>query len=232
MKLSDFKGLFKTSIGSIESIENPYEDYYTIKINVSHNTRWEAGEHAIFSLPNADFKDKKWRAFSVASTFEEGYILIGTRTGQNISPYKKFLINMKKGDEISIRGPFGWFKLVNNNSPLVFIAGGVGITPIRALLQNLQTTNRDVEIVYSSNKFYLFNDDIEKIVFTNSSINLSKTVNKSDTIEKITTISSKLNNNAYYYISGSPGFIKEIKNYLKSNRIKAKNIINDPFTGY
>ena len=93
----------------------------------------------LFSLcPDAMYRGKKWRAFSVASVPEEGYILIGTRTHGNISSFKENLIGMSAGDKVKVIGPFGWLVKKDDTSPIVFIAGGVGITPVRALIKQLE----------------------------------------------------------------------------------------------
>ena len=76
MKISDFKGLFKKSLLTIETIEHKEEDYYQITMKAETGTSWEPGEHGIFSLPNCNVKKKKWRAFSVASIVEEGVMII------------------------------------------------------------------------------------------------------------------------------------------------------------
>ena len=50
MRISDLKGIFKTSILTIESIENEYEDYYTIKMLPEKELTWDPEEHGIFKL--------------------------------------------------------------------------------------------------------------------------------------------------------------------------------------
>ena len=157
MKLSDFKGLFKKSIAILESVENPFEDYYVIRLKPATGTTWYPGEHALFKLQDAKVEGKKYRALSIASVTEEGHILLGTRTGENISNFKKELINMKDGEIVKVRGPFGWFTLKDNSTPLVLISLGVGVTPIRSLLVKLEHQHdREVNVIYSSNDFYMF----------------------------------------------------------------------------
>lgn len=233
MKLSDFKGLFKKSITIVESVENTFEDYYVIKLIAKPGFAWSPGEHGIFTLPGKVIDGRKWRAFSVASIPEEGFVLLGTRTGIKISSFKKELIALKKGDKVAMRGPFGWFKLQDNTSPLVMFAGGVGITPIRALLKALESDkNRTVEVVYSSNKFYMFDEEIEEIIKINPRIILHKTVNTEETKQKIDELAKKYGNKAYYYNSGSFKVVKSIKTQLKGKGVKGKRLIDDWFFGY
>ncbi len=233
MKLSDFKGLFKRSIAYIEDIENPFGNYYIIKLKTDKGLTWRAGEHGIFKLIEQPVTGKKWRPFSVASIPEEGYMLIGIKLRDTISSYKKALINMKTGDKVRITGPFGWFTLQDEISPIVLIAGGIGVTPIRALLKDVEKENkREVEVIYTSSDFHLFENDIKTIQEKDAKINLYMLNNKEETQQEIQKAASKYGNNAYYYISGSQKVIKSVKRLLKSQSIKSKRMINDPFFGY
>ena len=51
MKISDLKGVFKKSEATIELIENPFEDYYIIKLKTALGATWKPGEHGIYRLP-------------------------------------------------------------------------------------------------------------------------------------------------------------------------------------
>lgn len=230
MKISDFKGIFKKDKYKVLSVDNPYEDYYVVKLEA--HKEWIPGEHGIFRIPDRNIEGKKWRAFSIASVPSEGYMMIGTRTGKQISSFKKALISLKQGDEISISGPFGWFKLQDKTSPLVLIASGVGITPIRALLKELEETMRSVTVIYASKDYHLFGDDIKGITDKNNNIKLIKTESRDMTQSDIEKLAKQYGNKAYYYISGAMPVIKSIKKNIKSLGVKGKRIINDPFLGY
>jgi len=233
MKISDFRGIFRTSELEVESVENPYGDYYTVKIRIPKGYSWIPGEHGIFKLPGKNIQGKKWRAFSVASNPKEGFMLIGTRTGREISSFKSALTGMKKGEKISVRGPFGWFKVMDNKTPIVMIAGGVGITPIRAVAKSLEMEkSRPVHIIYSSKDYYLFGDDFDEMATNNASFHVSKYGSSSETKAAVDKITSQFENGAFYYISGSQAFISSISDQLKSSGVSKKRIINDPFLGY
>jgi ferredoxin-NADP reductase len=232
MKLSDFKGLFKKSIATIETIDNPFDDYYIVRLKPAPSIHWTPGEHAIFKLVEKKVEGKKWRAFSIASITEEGHILLGMRTGQEISSFKKNLLNSKKGTKVKVTGPFGWFKVQDTTSPIVMVAGGVGITPIRALLKQLESdTSRPISVVYAG-KQYLFGDKLETIAEGNPQINLIKTSDSSNTTEEVKQLARKHGSKAWYFVSGSQGFIKSMKTTIIGEGVKPKRCINDPFLGY
>ena len=233
MNIRDIKGLKNKSKLEISGTNNEYGDYYTVKLKLKDGVSWRPGEHGIFTLPESDVRGKKWRAFSVASVPEEGYVLIGTRTGASISSFKKNLINMQTGDSVAIRGPFGWFTKKDDTSPMVFIAGGVGITPVRAILKQTEyDTSRPVEIIHSAEDYHLFGDEIKIIAGANGMITYHQTRAKEETQSKIVEIAGKYKNLAYYYISGSFDIIKSVRRLLKKEGIKGKRFVHDPFLGY
>ncbi|MCH4889207.1 FAD-dependent oxidoreductase [Acidaminobacter sp. JC074] len=232
MKITDFKGIFKKTYAYIESVDNPFGDYYVIKLK-AQGLSWTSGEHAIFSLPDHKVTGKKWRAFSIASSNHEGVITLGMRTGEKISSFKDTLIHMKKGERVQVRGPFGWFKVMDNKAPMVMIASGVGITPIRAIMKSLENDeSRPLHTVYSSRKDYLFSGELEEIVAKNQSMELIKTTSRDATSDEYKRLAKLYGNEAYYYISGSMQVIKSIKDALTKEGVKKNRIINDPFFGY
>ncbi|NLB20517.1 MAG: FAD-dependent oxidoreductase [Clostridium sp.] len=233
MRISDLKGIFKTSILTIESIENEYEDYYTIKMIPEKNLDWSPGEHGIFKLLSRKAKGRKWRVFSVASVPGEGFMLIGTRTGEVVSYFKKELISMEKGDILSIRGPFGWFKVQDSTSPMVMVAAGVGITPVRSIIKQLEKDrSRSIELIYTASDFHLFEDELQSITLDNNKLTIHLVYSKEETNTVLANLIAKYKDEAYYFLSGSPSFIQSIKKQIKDKGIKGKRIINDPFIGY
>lgn len=232
-KIKYFKGITKKTTAKIDSIENPFEDYFVIKLRTEPGVTWKPGEHAIFKLPGKAIEGSDYRIFSVASIPEEGYLLLGTRTGKEPSSYKKQLITMTKGESVAMVGPFGWFLVKDNASPIVLFASGVGITPIRGLLKQLENdTSRAIEIVYAATNYYLFNEEIERITNNNAAMTLHKTRNPEETQKKLAELAKKYDNTAYYYVSGAPTVLQSTIDLLKSKGVKKKRIISDTFEGY
>ncbi|MBN1891919.1 MAG: FAD-dependent oxidoreductase [Clostridiales bacterium] len=233
MKISDLSGLFKKTIASFDSVENPFDDYYLVRLIPAPGVNWTPGEHGIFRLPRKDVKGCHLRPFSVASISEEGIILIGTRTGKTISPYKDRLLHLEKGAPVTMNGPFGWFKIKDETSPVVLFAAGVGITPIRAILLQLRNdTSRPIDIVYASEGRYLFDDEIASLVRGNPQMTLHKTTDPESTRAQLSALTEKHGNGAYYFISASPSVVRSIRLHLKSNDIRGKRIVDDTFWGY
>ena len=231
MKLSDFKGLFQTREVELIKVENLHDDYYEVTLKGDENITWIPGTHGIFSVPTHHIEGKKYRAFSIASIPEEGVIKLGTRTGKQMSSFKKVFLNLKPGEKVKMRGPFGWFKVRDATSPLVMIAMGVGITPIRALLLSLKHSKRDVRIIYAAD-YYMYEKDLNEVINQVSTFEIDYVKTISDTEQAYLKQAKQYGNQAFYYVSGTQAAIKAVEKKLKAEGIKKSHIIFDPFLGY
>ena len=220
-------------IGKIKTIANPFNDYYVIKITKDENLNWTAGQHGIFKINKNIEDDKNNRIFSFASIVEEGEIILGTRTGPKTSNFKKAFLALEEGTEIEIEGPMGKFTLNDTNESMVMIAGGVGITPIRSIYKELEKGNeRNVELVYSSIDNYLFLDELQSVADKDEKVFVHTVTDPASTQAKIRELIEKYENEALYYISGSPGLINAIKGILLEAGIQENRIVFDAFMGY
>lgn len=82
------------------------------------------------------------RTFSHSASPSDSSIEFGTRL--SASSFKQALARLGVGDEVQISGPGGRLALPDSDSPLAFLAGGVGITPVRSLLRAAAAEGRDL----------------------------------------------------------------------------------------
>lgn len=233
MKVRHFKGLFKTHSMRFVSMEKVSGDYILVKMQSPHPIEWEAGQHGVFTLPSKKFKGKSYRAFSIASPPGEDTFLIGTRTGTSVSGFKQALMEMQAGETIKMRGPFGWFVLEDETTPIVMLATGVGITPMRSLLYRLKDeTSRPIHLIHSAKDFYLFGDELKQLAQENQAIKLTFVYDREEFKQALTAVAVTYGSSATYYVSGSFKAISSIRSLLKGLKVKGSRIIYDPFLGY
>jgi alkene monooxygenase reductase len=98
--------------------------------------RFTAGQHVEVEVPGSD--GREWRSFSMASPpGETGRIELIIK----ILPGGRFSTaldgHVKPGWPVRVRGPAGQFRLMLSHRPMVMIAGGTGMGPIRSMLHHL-----------------------------------------------------------------------------------------------
>ena len=91
------------------------------------------------------------RYFTIASSPTEDTIRLGIRLYEKPSSFKSSLIKMAHGEKIVAGGVAGDFVLPKDkDEKLVFVAGGIGITPFRSMLKHLVDINEKRDIVLLS----------------------------------------------------------------------------------
>lgn len=93
------------------------------------------------------------RFFTIASSPTEETIRIGAKHYPNSSSFKKALQKLKVGQAIHASQLSGEFILpVDESQKLVFIAGGIGVTPFRSMVKYLidKRDKRDIILLYAN----------------------------------------------------------------------------------
>ena len=180
------------------------------------------------------------RYFTIVSAPFEKNILITTRFDiKHSSSFKDKLKSMNIGDTIEAEGPFGAFTLVapSFDKHYVLIGGGIGITPFRSILIDLDHNNdlskMNISLLYSNgNSEFVYKDFFDNLQIKNS--NNFTVLYSTDRINQF-SIKKIINNidNTIFYLSGPEGFVKYVKSLLKESlNIGGSNIKSDYFPGY
>ena len=198
------------------------------------------------SHKNTDSRGNR-RYFSIASSPTENDLMMAVKFYDKSSSYKKELLKVQSDKKIIANQVAGDFVLPKNlKTPLVFIAGGVGIAPFRSMVQYILDKNLTVDaILLYTNRTktdVLFTD-----IFSRAERNGVKTIyNLTDvqsipqnwsgstgyiTGEKIKQLIPDYQNR-FYYLSGPQLMVENFENELNKAGIPKKQIKTDFFPGY
>ncbi len=115
-----------------------------------------AGQFVEITIPhdNPDVRGS-YRWFTLSSSPTEPLLGITTRFSEPSSSFKQAFHALKVGTEVNFSEPMGDFVLPKDQSiPLVFVAGGMGVTPCRSMAKWLQDTGekRQLEVILAVNQ--------------------------------------------------------------------------------
>lgn len=115
----------------IERMEKLAPDVMALWLKLPANERlaFRPGQYLDFM-----FKDGKRRSFSIASTPDEVLIELHIRHVPGGWFTDQVFSTMKTKDIMRIHGPLGSFWLHESDKPALFLAGGTGFAPIKAIL--------------------------------------------------------------------------------------------------
>lgn len=141
--------------------------------SVEEEVAFTAGQFIFVTLPELHYPDDRGnrRHFSIVnSPTEKGIIRFTTRVRE--SGYKQTLKELPEGTQVEL-GPIGGDFVLpeDTQQPLVFIAGGIGITPYMSMLQYMKDKNLsyNITLIYS-------NRDQQSTVYFNQLNELAKEI--------------------------------------------------------
>jgi len=219
--LSIFK---KSELVFIERVKES-EKVYSFLFKKDQDLTWKPGQHGLFTITHKKIKNGT-KPFTVSSTPSEGVVRITTKIGDNPSDFKQALLDLEPGMKISMSGPVGSF-YVKDDSPALFIAADIGITPFRAILKQIEGENRanPIKLLYLNNE----NLHIYKEEFKNVDVDFITT--KEQLMHEINAFAEKHKENGQYFVAGSKGAVNMVVEHLKSKNIAKRNIKKDVFVG-
>lgn len=185
--------------------------------------------------------DKRWFTLSSSPTDELVSITTKYAGDDKSSTFKKALFALESGTEVDLADPMGDFVLPKAvDIPLIFVAGGIGLTPFHSIAKWLADTGetRDIRMLYAVNTEddIVFQDDFEKagisptIIVGNPSDAWGGLRGRldADTILGIEKPSEK----ALIYLSGPEPMIESLESDLEKQGIDKRQLVGDFFPGY
>lgn len=131
-------------------------DTYDFVFSSNKRLRYNPGQYMEWTLghQNPDARGNR-RYFTLASSPTENDVRIGIKFYDNSSSFKKAMDDIPPGGTIAASQLAGDFILPRDkNKKLVFIAGGIGITPFRSMIKYLIDKNDQRQItLFFANKY-------------------------------------------------------------------------------
>lgn len=161
-------------------------------------------------------------------------------TVKNAGDFTAKVKNINQGTKVLIDGPNGIFtEQMLKNDKVLFIAGGVGITPIRSLAESLVKKGKDISLIYGNRtkKDIIFLNELEKLcelkhfpIFHVLSNQESWTGMKGRIdIEKVKTLAPDYKERDIY-LCGPPVMMESIKKQLKADGYNLNNLHFEKFS--
>ncbi len=139
-------GLIDVRLTKIEDVARDTKLYTFARIEDGPLPAYKPGAHIDLHLPNGLV-----RQFSlvVPDSNPDSYTVGVKRDAASRGGSRYIIEEMKVGDQIKISAPRNNFPLVENAEHVVLIAGGIGITPIWCMVQELAALKRSWKLYYS-----------------------------------------------------------------------------------
>ncbi len=195
--------------------------------------RFVAGQFIEMTLPHANPDSrgvKRW--FTLSSAPGHQQLSITTKHALNPSSFKQALWNLNADDQVSISESMGDFVLPKDETiGLVFIAGGIGITPFHSIVRWLEDTKqtRSIQLIYSSHsqQEIVFSDLFYKPYIQRIEIIDKPKLTAVKIVDLVDGIHGK-----QVFISGPEPMTESIVEQFKTLGVTQDQLITDYFPGY
>jgi NAD(P)H-flavin reductase len=171
--------------------------------------------------------------FSIAGSVK-GTLMLTVRA---VGGLTRALSALAPGDEVGLRGPFGrGFPVVEaRGRPLVLIAGGIGLPPIRSVLETLATPVKDTYLLYGvkSPKDIIYSEILNEETWAEKGVKVLTTVDIPESGWKghagpvhglLDLLDGEMLKGAFAFACGPEAMYGPLLEALKAKGVAGKNI--------
>ena len=214
----------------------------SIKLGLNQKFDYKPGQYMMMELDVVDEENGNTRPLSIASSPTENFLLFSTKISQTL--FKQKFSSLKYGDKVKLKGPMGIFVLDENAKEIIFLGGGIGITPFRDMIKYatdkklpakliLLYSNRNADEICYKDEWPLFEKQNPNLQVINTITDDQNWQGRRGKINE-STIKEFCNdlNNTLFYICGPPSMVQGLSDLLKSMNVPQKNVKIEKFAGY
>lgn len=229
----------RRGLATLVSIKWENDNIFTATFKTNQRMKFSAGQFCFLRLD----RDKLYarHPFTISSSPQEENLSF---TIKNSGRFTSAVSKLLPGDQINIDGPFGLFIEQKDMKDVIFIAGGVGITPFSSLLKDFAAKNRAGKnvLLYCVKKEsdLVLKGELENLVnLANLNLKLIYILSAEETnragyfsghlTKEILTEAVKDLSNPYFYICGSEPLQNTAKQMIKALGVSADKIIIESF---
>lgn len=194
---------------------------------------YKAGQYMEWTVPGVAFDSRgNRRTFTIASSPTETDLRIGIKTYGRSSAYKRRLLELEPRDGLLAGHIGGNFTLPSDaEQKLLWVAGGIGVTPFRSMAKYLTDTGakRDIVLLYVARPREFVYQDIFKAAEAHG-LRTEYLTNGLDA-DMIKKFAPELDERIVY-VSGPNGMVTGVTDTLADLGVNRAQIHTDLFTGY
>lgn len=235
---------------ALKSVQKLSADTYEVVFAYTghHKPSFKPGQYLEWTVPHkkSDSRGNR-RYFTIASSPTESDFKLGIKVPQKPSSFKNSLVALTKGTVLAAGQLAGDFTMPpEKDKKLLFIAGGIGITPFRSMIKYLtdKKEKRDIVLIYAcadpSN--FVYKDVLEKAqsvgvkvlyIVTNKNIPTNKwsglrgRITPEMLVEEVGDFKTRI-----AYLSGPNAMVDGYKDLLMLLGVNPLNIVTDYFPGF
>ena len=205
------------------------------------------GQYFFVTLPDVGYQDAKGlrRHITVVTSPNERSVL-GFATRMRDSAFKRSLSEVPVGTEVEVEPPKGSFGLPEDTTrPLVFVAGGIGITVFRSMLRFIREEGLPyrVTLIYSNRdrESTAFLDELQELEQENRDLRLILTMTQDPGWQGETRridsqffrdyLEADLNESTFL-VAGPPAMVEGVQDALAEAGVDEENVIAERYSGY
>ena len=208
-----------------------------------------AGQYLTITLPDPLYTDEKGnsRTFSIASPPQDADRLVFA-TRMTGSALKRSLAEAPLGTPVSIFGPAGDFTLGPDPAPVVFIAGGIGITPFRSMLLDAAARGlpHRIMLIYSNRtpEGAPYHEELASLARSHAAFRYVPTMVEPDKSAQPWTGERRFVNAEFlhdyvgdmtapiFYLAGPPGLVVAATKTVLEAGADPAHLLSEEFSGY